>query len=752
MATALARLGRFAFRRRRTVLAAWLVLLVLAGGAALAFKGPTDNQFTIPGTESQQALDVLSAQLPTATEASADVVFAPPAGETVQDPKVQAAINDVLARAKAIPGAKVTPPSKTGIAAPDGTLVVARVTVDKPVDEVTPADRTALEATATQARADGVQVEFGGQLFGGGTPGVSATEGIGVVVAFLVLIVTFGSLAAAGMPLLTGIIGVGIGLGGLTALSGVITLSSTAPILALMLGLAVGIDYSLFIVSRHRAQLAAGMDLEASTARATGTAGSAVVFAGLTVIIALSGFAVVGIPFLTVMGLGAAATVAVTVGVALTLVPAMLGFAGDRLRPKPGSRAARRATGQTMGARWVGGVIRRPVVAVVVCVLALGVMAIPALSLQLGLPSAATAAPDSTQRKAYDLIAERVGPGVNGPLTVVVQTEAGSSAQAAAAALTKSLTGSQDVAAVQPSPALPGDTLAIVSVVPGSGPDTPATSELVQRIRSSVGPVEQSTRSQISVTGQTALGIDVSSSLSSALPVFILVVVGLALLLLGIVFRSIVVPIKAALGFLLTVGASLGAVVAVFQWGWLSSVFGVNATGPIISFLPVLMVGILFGLAMDYQVFLVSRMREDFVGGAEALAAVRSGFGAGARVVTAAALIMASVFSGFVLADDTIIKPIGFALALGVLLDAFVVRMTFVPAVMALFGTHAWWFPRWLDRIVPRLDIEGEALGEPGTSADKSVLDSASPTPGRHERDTSSDGESVGVGGHDHSG
>lgn len=752
MATALARLGRLAFRRRRTVLAAWLVLLVLAGGAALAFKGPTDNQFTIPGTESQQALDVLKSRLPSVTKASADVVFAPPAGETVKDPEVQAAINDVLAKAQAIPGATVTPPAKSGIAAPNGTLAVAQVALDKSLDEVTPADRTALEDTATQARADGVEVEFGGQVFGGGAPGVSALEAIGIVIAFIVLIITFGSLAAAGMPLLTGIIGVGIGLSGLTALSGLITLSSTAPILALMLGLAVGIDYSLFIVSRHRAQLSAGMDLESSVARATGTAGSAVVFAGLTVIIALAGFSVVGIPFLTVMGLGAAVTVAITVLVALTLVPAMLGFAGERLRPKPGSRAARRTTGPTFGARWVAGVTRHPVVAVVACVLALGVMAIPALSLQLGLPSGATAAKDSTQRKAYDLIADRVGPGMNGPLTVVVQTGPGGSAQTAAGAFAKAFTGTQDVALVQPGPALPGDTLAIVSVVPNSGPEAQATSNLVQRIRNSVAPIESSTGSQISVTGQTAIGIDVSSSLSAALPVFVLVVVGLALLLLGVVFRSIVVPIKAAVGFLLTVGASLGAVVAVFQWGWLSWVFGVSTTGAIISFLPVLMVGILFGLAMDYQVFLVSRMREEFVGGASSEDAIRNGFKAGARVVTAAALIMASVFAGFVLNDDTIIKPIGFALALGVLLDAFVVRMTFAPALMALFGKRAWWFPRWLDRIVPRLDIEGDALGQPVTSADKNVLDGAGSGYGRHQRDTSTEGESVGVGGHSHSG
>lgn len=723
MATLLARLGRSAFRRRRAVLATWLLVLVLAGAAAVGFRGPTDNQFTIPGTESQRALDVLGERLPAATTAGADVVFAPAAGQTVTSPAVQAAIADVLAKAAAIPGATVVPPDRTGIGAPDGSLAVAQVNLAKTIDEVTPEDRAALEATADTARADEVQVEFGGQVFQGGGTTISVLEVIGIVIAFVVLIITFGSLAAAGMPLLTGVVGVGIGLAGLTALSGVITLSSSAPVLALMLGLAVGIDYSLFIVSRHRAQLAQGMDVEESAARATGTAGGAVVFAGLTVIIALSGFAVVGIPFLTVMGLGAAGTVLVTVVVALTLVPAMLGFAGERLRPAPGSRAARRETGApTVGSRWVAGVTRRPVVALLACVLGLGVMAIPALDLRLGLPSAGTAAPDSTQRQAYDLIAERVGPGVNGPLTLVVDTAgSGSSAATAGQAVVQALTGTQDVTAVTPPQPVPGDTLAVVSVVPSSAPDSEETSALVQRIRDLAPGLESRTGSEISVTGPTALGIDVSDALSGALPVFVLVVVGLALLLLGLVFRSIVVPVKAALGFLLTVGASLGAVVAVFQWGWLAALFGVSTTGPIISFLPVLMVGILFGLAMDYQVFLVSRMREDFVHGAPAREAVGSGFRAGARVVTAAALIMTSVFAGFVLADDTIIKPIGFALALGVLIDAFVVRMTLVPAVMALFGEKAWWFPRWLDRAVPHVDIEGDAV----TRADREDADKA---------------------------
>jgi len=437
------------------------------------------------------------------------------------------------------------------------------------------------------------------------------------------------------------------------------------------------------------------------------------VFAGLTVIIALAGLSVVGIPFLTVMGLAAAGTVLVTVVVALTLIPAMLGVAGRRLVPKPRSRAARRETeATTMGQRWVGLVTRNPVPILLIGILGLAALALPLQSLRLGLPSAGTAAPETTQRQAYDLTAAHLGAGVNGPLTIVVDTAGtGKDADKAAEAVSAQLkTLSPDVAVVSPPRPAPSGDLAVISLIPKSAPDSAGTTELVQTIRKAAPNLEEASGARVQVTGPTALAIDVSEGLSSALPLFLVVVVGLALLLLGLVFRSIVVPIKAAVGFLLTVGASLGCVVAVFQWGWLGGVIGVSTPGPITSFLPVLLVGILFGLAMDYEVFLVSRMREEFVHGSDAVAAVRSGFRAGSRVVTAAALIMISVFAGFVLADDPIIKSIGFALALGVLIDAFVVRMTLVPAVLALFGARAWWLPRWLDKALPKVDIEGEQL------------------------------------------
>ena len=720
MATLLARMGRWAFRRHYTVIAAWVVLIAIVGTAAAVFAGPTEGKFTLPGSESQQAIDTLSARFPAASGSTASIVFAPPAGQKVTDPAVQAAITAVVTETQQLPHVIKTPAATVETTAPDGSLAVAQVRYDVKAGELGAVDRTALKDTAEPGRAAGLTVAYGGELVSGGGVGVSAMEGIGILVAFLILLITFGSLAAAGMPLLTGIVGVAVGLGGVTALSGVVTLSSTAPILALMLGLAVGIDYALFIVSRHRSQLAKGMAPEESAALAVGTAGSAVVFAGLTVVIALSGLSVVGIPFLTVMGLAAAATVLVTVLVALTLIPAMLGVAGQRLTPKPSSRAAGRETQvSTMGDRWVGLVTRYPVPILLIGILGLGALALPVQSLQLGLPSAGTAAPETTQRQAYDLTAARLGAGVNGPLSIVVDTAStgANGTQAAIAVANQLKTLSPDVAMVTSPRSAPSGDLAIISLIPKSAPDSEATTELVQTIRRAAPQLERSTAAKVQVSGPTALAIDVSDALSSALPLFLLVVVGLALLLLGLVFRSIVVPIKAAAGFLLTVGASLGCVVAVFQWGWLGGVLGVATPGPITSFLPVLLVGILFGLAMDYEVFLVSRMREEFVHGSDAVHAVRSGFRAGSRVVTAAALIMISVFSGFVLADDPIIKSIGFALALGVLIDAFVVRMTLVPAVLALFGSRTWWLPRWLDRALPRVDIEGEQLQRGSRSA-----------------------------------
>ena len=732
MSTFLARLGRASFRHRGVVSVAWLVLLGGIVALLVTVGGSFDDRFTIPGSQSQDALDRLAELSPGASGAGAQIVFVAPDGATVADPAYAAAVQDVVAAAGRVPQvAGVVGPFESQALSPDGRAALATVQFDVPREELDATRVDALEATTTAAEDAGLVVAVGGDAFSSTGVTIGATEFIGVIVAILVLVLTFGSLLAAGMNLLTALIGIGVGMGGLLLASHVVTLSSTAPTLALMIGLAVGIDYALFILSRHRSQLAAGMDPEESAARATGTAGSAVVFAGLTVVIALSGLAVVGIPFLTVMGVGAAGTVLVAVLVALTLLPALTGFAGARLAPRPGSRAARReqadaarttGAGGSMGARWTRLVTRRPLLTVVLGLAGVLVLAAPAPQLRLALPDNSTAAPDTPQRQAYDLISENFGPGLNGPLVVLVQDLDPATAQQPAGAIAAAIGGTptatpgefsgglDDVAYAAPT-LLPGGTTALVTVLPESGPQEEATNRLVGDLRAAVPDLEQRTGTDLAVTGQTAVAIDVSDRLGQALLPFALVVVGLALILLLLVFRSILVPITAAVGFLLSVAAAFGAVVAVFQWGWFGDVLGVPATGPVISFLPVILMAVLFGLAMDYEVFLVSRMREEYAHGAEPREAVVTGARHAARVVVAAALIMFSVFASFVTIDDVIVKAIAFGLAVGILVDAFVVRMTLVPAVLALLGRSAWWLPRWLDRVLPDLDVEGARLG-----------------------------------------
>jgi RND superfamily putative drug exporter len=520
---------------------------------------------------------------------------------------------------------------------------------------------------------------------------------------------------AAGMPLLTAIIGVSIGVSGIAALGSVLDLSGTTSTLATMIGLAVGIDYALFIVSRYRAEIADGREPEEAAGRATGTAGSAVVFAGLTVVVALSGLAIVNIPILTKMGLAAAGTVAVAVLIALTMIPALLGFAGKKVlrrkdRKKPAAKLNAPNAKPNLGTRWARFVLRRPIPVLLLAVVGLGVVAVPATSLELGLPDEGTSAPDTTQRKAYDMLSESFGAGFNGPLMVTVDTDKGAGAAAAADTVGKEIAKIDGVAAVTPANANKPDDTAIFNVVPKTGPSDHKTEGVVKEIRSTVDGLGDKTGSEVLVTGATAMTIDFSQTLDDALLPYLGLVVGLAFLLLMLVFRSVLVPLKAALGFLLSVAAALGAVVAVFQWGWLADIVGVDQPGPIMSMMPIFMIGVVFGLAMDYEVFLVTRMREAYVHGARAGEAVVTGFTHGGRVVAAAAVIMISVFSGFIMENDDMIKMMGFGLAIAVLFDAFVVRMAIVPAVLALLGKSAWWLPKWLNWLLPNVDVEGEKL------------------------------------------
>ncbi|PWW66781.1 MMPL family transporter [Actinokineospora spheciospongiae] len=722
MATFLYRLGRSAFRRRWLVTVAWFGVLAATVLAAVALAKPASGTFEIPGTPAQQAIDLLGERFPavSAGGASARVVFAAPEGRTLAEPEYRAAVERAITDIGGAPQvASVTDPFQTGAVDPTtGTIGYAQATYSVSSALVTEEARDALMTAIEQARTSGLTVEAGGDALQAPVE-TGVAEVLGIAVAAVVLVVTFGSLVAAGLPLLTALLGIGIGVGLVTAAGHFFDLSSYTPVLALMLGLAVAIDYALFIVSRYRHEVALGRAPEEAAGRAVGTAGSAVVFAGLTVVIALAGLAVIGIPFLSQMGLAAAGTVAISVLLALTLLPALLGFAGHRLLGRraraaqaagPDQAAGADPAGERakapMGERWVAAIARRPVTVLLTCLVALGVIAIPALDLRLGMPSEAVASPDSTQRKAYDLLAGGFGPGVNGPLTVVVDT-GGESVTAAAEQAAQRIGGLPDVLAVVPVATNPEGNTSILTVVPASAPNAAETQDLVRAIRALDGTIPGA---GIGVTGLTAVNIDISTKLDAALVPYVAVVVGLAFILLMLVFRSLLVPLKATAGFLLSIAATLGAVVAVFQWGWLAGVFGVEQPAPIISFLPIFLVGIVFGLAMDYQVFLVTRMREEHVHGRDARTAVTVGFAHGARVVTAAALIMISVFAGFVFSPESFIKSIGFGLAIAVFFDAIVVRMVVVPALMTLFGRAAWWLPRWLDRVLPDVDVEGEKL------------------------------------------
>ncbi|MFI0796218.1 MMPL family transporter [Micromonospora rubida] len=723
MATLLYRLGRASLRRRRLVAVVWLVVLVGLGLAAATLRGPTASNFTMPGTESQQAIDLLSERFPQASGATGTIAVKAPADGQLATPQGQALVKQVTQEAATLPGVVgAVDPYQAQAISPNGRYALIQVQFAGRADDVTDDQRDAYEKVGAQAEAQGWQVAPGGEVLNA-EPEIGSTEGLGVLVAAVVLVLTFGSLVAAGMTMLNALIGVGVGMAGLFALSGAIELTSTAPILALMLGLAVGIDYSLFITSRYRQNLLEGLSAEEAVGRAVGTAGSAVVFAGATVVIALAGLAVVQIPFLTVMGLAAAATVTIAVLVAITLAPALLGFAGVRVLPRKLRKTGAAANGADptetpeaaaaaedrsgFGFRWARLVTRLRVPVILVALVGLGLLALPAPHMRLALPDASTAAAGSPARVNSDLIREGFGPGFTGRLALVVTSDSPQATEAAAKQVAQEIQQTDGVLAVAPPQTDPTGRTALLGVIPMSGPTDEATENLVHDIRRQVSDVNGA---EVLLTGVTAIGIDVSEKLSDALPVYLVLVVGLSILLLMLVFRSILVPVKAALGFLLTVAATFGITVAIFQQGHLADLVGLDTPSPLVSFLPILLIGILFGLAMDYEVFLVSRMREDFVHGDTAQQATVNGMGHGARVVTAAALIMMAVFGGFVFLDDPIIKSMGFALAIGVAIDAFVVRMTIVPAVMSLLGKAAWWIPRWLDRLLPNVDIEGEGL------------------------------------------
>jgi putative drug exporter of the RND superfamily len=719
VSTFLFRLARFAYHRRRLVLGIWLVVLIGIVALATGLGGKEDNNFTIPGTEAQQAADVLSKKVPSLAGGSTQVVFAARTGQKITGTAAKTAITESMANLKKVPQVSlVVDPYTAKLVSPDGQVGLGTVQYSAAIADVKATTLTAVETAVKPATQAGLQVDYSGSVYPGSQLALSELpELIGIIVAFLILMVTFGAFVAAGLPIITAIIGVVTALMGVTAFASFVSIASASTTVAIMLGLSCGIDYGLFVLSRHRNNLLGGMSPEDSVPLAMGTAGSSVVFAGLTVIIALCGLSVVGIPFLTVMGLAAAGSVFIALMIALTLVPAVLGFAGQKIVSfvdLPGrkghqqkiSNIAANEPERTFGARWARFVIRFRIPILVGGVVLLGVIALPATKIEFGLPSGAAQSKQNTARKAYDLTTQHFGAGFNGALLVVADVSKATSTTAPNELITR-LKAEPNVVSV--TPAASQNKVEIIQVIPKSGPNDKATTDLVRRIRDDRTKLEGSSGITYLVGGTTASNIDVSAKLSSALPVFLVVVVGLAFILLTFAFRTILVPIKSIIGFLLSVFAAFGAQVAVFQWGWGKSLFGIVPTQTV-SFLPIIMLAIIFGLSSDYEVFVVSRIKEDFTKNGDARAAVARGTGLSARVVTAAALIMFSIFVAFTFTSDPTIKAIGFAFATGVALDAFVVRLTLVPAVMAIVGSRIWYHPRWFSRYVPDPDIEGERL------------------------------------------
>lgn len=634
--------------------------------------------------------------------------------------------------------AKLDMSSQYSSVSDNGSTALASISFTDEINSVSPDTLSEVRSDLADADLKGLDVQFDQNLEG--QPELKGTaEAIGVVVAFIILFIMMGTFIAAGLPILMALVGVGAAMMGTFALSGVIEMNSTTPALGSMLGLAVGIDYSLFIINRHRNNLARGMGLRDSVALATGTSGNAVVFAGATVIIALLALNVVGIPFLSVMGDVAAASVLLAVVVAVTLTPAMLGLVGRRIISKKRwqiiqrrSRLREQAASEHLVGEgelqdrahrahlehessphgWLKLVTKQPVLVSIVSALVLVIIAIPMTQMRLGLPDATSSSPDSGAYKNYKTIEEQFGAGRNSTMVTAAQLPDGTTEEQAKELqieVGQDLQKQDNVETVVPAAISKDHTMVMYQIVPKEGPSAVSTNDLVTQLRDlKVNTAEGDVT--FGVAGQTAMNIDISEKLLKALPVYLVIVLGLSLLVLILVFRSILVPLTATVGFLFSLLASFGATVAVFQWGWLGSLFGITDPGPILSFLPILAVGILFGLAMDYQVFLVSSMREAFSHGRGGRKSVVIGYNHSAKVVMAAALIMAGVFLGFVFSGQAMIASIGFALATGVLFDAFVVRLTLIPALMYLMGSKAWWLPRWIDKILPDVDVEGASL------------------------------------------
>lgn len=720
MARLLARLGVFSATHRIKIFIAWALILGVVGVAAVSGMKISDGSLSIPGTESSDALDTLEKQFPE-TAADEDVrgtlqlVLVAPDDELITSPENVSTVQALVDDARDLHGVDAASDPfdpATGRVSADQSTAVSTVTYGAMDDEEAEEATAALDSLADEARDAGFTAEIGGSIANPVPEIMGPSEIVGALFAFLVLLITFGSFRAAGANMLSALGGVGVGVLGVLAASIWGPIGGTTPILAVMLGLAVGIDYGLFVLARFRSELRDGLDVTEAIRRATGTAGTAVVFAGSTVIIALVALFVVNIPFITEMGLAGAAAVLVAVLVSITLLPAMLSVIGRRVLPRKErvlrstTVTAQRANNTRIGffEKWVAVVVNEPRASLFLSIVVLLGLSFPMLSMTTSLSVPGGEVADSSQRQAYDIVSDKFGAGSQSPLVVLIE---GDDAEDAIPGVQQMIEGQDNVSMVVPGLVSDNGEYAMLSVIPQDGPVSEETRLLVNDIRDGADEFDDL---KVSVTGETAIGIDIDERLSQALITYVILIMVLAMILLVLLFRSILVPVAAALGFLLSLGASLGVITAVFQWGWLDAVIAAPQGNPIMSLVPLLVVGILFGLAMDYQVFLVSRIHEAHAKGLSPKEAILDGFGRSAFVVTAAALIMFSVFGGFALSGSSIVASIALALAVGVLTDAFLVRMVIMPAFLAMTGKAAWWMPKWLDRILPTIDAEGATL------------------------------------------
>ena len=721
---ALARLARACATRPKRTIAFWVALLVIAFGANATFGGKLVNEFTIPGSETQQATDLLKARFPATAGDAAQIVFHDDHGLGTDKAKDAVAASRAEA-AKTPHVVSVGEPysGKAGAISKDGTIGFFEVRFDTQASKVDQTDVEDMETRIDSAvAASGLEVEYGGDVPNAKAPDSGSSDAIGLGAAVIVLLLVLGTAIAMSLPIMLALCAVGIGISTLGIVANFTSLNTVTPILAVMLGLGVGIDYALFIVTRLRQSLADGESPVDAATTAVATAGRAVVFAGTTVAISISGLAIIGLSFVTKLGLGAASTVVISVLAAISLLPAVLAKLGHRVNklrvPTFVARDGKTRSGKpTLVERWGNGVTRHPKRSALAALAVLLALATPATALTLGSSDAGTHAKNTTTRKAYDLLSNGFGPGLNGSLKIAVdQTGDPKAAEKIAGAVAKT----PGVANV--SPPIVNDTgdAAVLQVFPTTRPQSTETSDLVDRLRGDVVPSAlHGSSAHAYVGGQTAAYKDIATRIGQRFVFFLALVGGIIFLILAMAFRSVVVALKAAITTLLSGMAALGAIVAIFQWGWMSSLVGLDRPGPIESYMPLILFAILFGLSMDYEVFLVSRIREAFTKGATARGAITEGVGSIGRVIFAAGTIMVVVFLSFVLGDDRTVKEFGVGLGVAILVDAFVVRMVLVPAVMNMLGDRAWYMPRWLDRALPQLTIEPpETADEPDENVD----------------------------------